>query len=690
MAWTDPRDWTTGEVVTAALMNTHVRDNLNMTAPHIVTTAGDIVYATGDSAIARLALGSSGYILHVSGSAPAWTNSPSLTGLTLSGALDANGSVDFDGTTFDVDASGAFTVTSTSSSANGIYLQANGGTSETVKIHADQGTSVTEGAASVSLLSDAGGVEMRSTANLANAINITNDGGTSGTITIFNDQGSSVTEGAASIEILSDAGGVELRSTANLANAINITSDGGTTGTITIFNDQGTAATEGSSSIQLLSDAGGINLKSGLNAANAILLTADAGTSETIVLHSDQGSGAGSITLLSDAGGITLNSNAAVAVTNDLTVGGDLTVSGDTTTVNTATLSVEDPLIILASGNNAADALDIGFYGLYDTSGSQDLYSGLFRDADDSGKWKLFKDNQAAPTTTVNVSGTGYAVGTLVANIEASTVVANGGVTVDNILIDGTEIDLSSGSLTIDVAANIELDSGAGIWTFEDTGTEVLRITEGNSGDVTVKLVTNAKDLIFTDNGDAAGLTIKDAQGGIIVPGEVMTTKLSYTDGDDALTIADGGGLTVAQNMTMADGTSVIVDATPGTDHYATGLKANMLAGAAIAQFELVYVHSDGDLQLADASATGTMPAIGIATAAISDTATGEILLRGFVRDDTWNWTPGGRLYVSETSGAVTQTAPSDDGDFIQVVGIALTADIGYFTFDTTTIESAG
>ena len=74
----------------------------------------------------------------------------------------------------------------------------------------------------------------------------------------------------------------------------------------------------------------------------------------------------------------------------------------------------------MASGNNSAEAIDIGFYGLYDTSGSTDLYAGLFRDANDSGKWKLFKDLQAAPTTTVNVSGTGYAVGTLVANLEGT------------------------------------------------------------------------------------------------------------------------------------------------------------------------------------------------------------------------------------------------------------------------------
>ena len=32
MAWTTPRTWTTSELVTAAMMNTHVRDNLNFLA----------------------------------------------------------------------------------------------------------------------------------------------------------------------------------------------------------------------------------------------------------------------------------------------------------------------------------------------------------------------------------------------------------------------------------------------------------------------------------------------------------------------------------------------------------------------------------------------------------------------------------------------------------------------------------
>jgi hypothetical protein len=109
-----------------------------------------------------------------------------------------------------------------------------------------------------------------------------------------------------------------------------------------------------------------------------------------------------------------------VGLPDDVTIAGNLTVNGTTTTVNTSTLSVEDPLIKLANSNSGADSVDIGFYGLYDTSGSQDLYAGLFRDANDSGKFKLFKDLQAEPTTTVNTSGTGYAVGTLVSNLEGN------------------------------------------------------------------------------------------------------------------------------------------------------------------------------------------------------------------------------------------------------------------------------
>ena len=197
----------------------------------------------------------------------------------------------------------------------------------------------------------------------------------------------------------------------------------------------------------------------------------DDSDSEKFKIHSS--------TALADTSDFEITSAGVVSLASYFNVGGNtvltgnLTVNGSTTTVNTATLSVEDPLIILASGNDAADSVDIGFYGLYDTSGT-DKYAGLFRDANDSGKFKLFKDLQVAPTTTVNTSGTGYAAGTLVANLEGNVTGNASGtaatvteaaqsnitslgtlttLTVDSIIIDGTNIGHTSDTDAIGISS---------------------------------------------------------------------------------------------------------------------------------------------------------------------------------------------------------------------------------------------
>ena len=58
----------------------------------------------------------------------------------------------------------------------------------------------------------------------------------------------------------------------------------------------------------------------------------------------------------------------------------------------------------------------------------------------------------------------------------------DGGITVDNITIDGTEIDLSSGSLTLDVADDIILDANGGSISLKDNGTEIGLFALDNSG----------------------------------------------------------------------------------------------------------------------------------------------------------------------------------------------------------------
>ena len=162
-----------------------------------------------------------------------------------------------------------------------------------------------------------------------------------------------------------------------------------------------------------------------------------------------------------------------VGLPDNVTISGNLTVSGTTTTVSSSTLNVADPLINLATNNNSSDAVDIGFYGLYDTSGSQDLYAGLFRDAGD-GKFKLFKDNQAAPTTTVNTGGTGYAVATLVANLEATTATLGGS---DIISTDNTKTltnkTIVAGNNTISGLTSSHLASAVRLQILDSSGSTV-------------------------------------------------------------------------------------------------------------------------------------------------------------------------------------------------------------------------
>ena len=80
--------------------------------------------------------------------------------------------------------------------------------------------------------------------------------------------------------------------------------------------------------------------------------------------------------------------------------------------------------------------------------------------------------------------------------LKDSKVTADGGLVADNITIDGTEIDLSSGDLTVDVAGDITLDADGGDINFSDGGTALLRFTNSSS-DVIIKPLVDAKDIII-------------------------------------------------------------------------------------------------------------------------------------------------------------------------------------------------
>ena len=93
-------------------------------------------------------------------------------------------------------------------------------------------------------------------------------------------------------------------------------------------------------------------------------------------------------------------------------------------------------------------------------------------------------------------------------------VTANAGVVVDNITIDGTEIDLSSGDLTLDVAGDIILDADGAQVRFQDATTERFTFNldatpeiDVAGGDFTIHTTTSDADFIVTGNDGGSGIT---------------------------------------------------------------------------------------------------------------------------------------------------------------------------------------
>lgn len=100
-----------------------------------------------------------------------------------------------------------------------------------------------------------------------------------------------------------------------------------------------------------------------------------------------------------------------------------------------------------------------------------------------------------------------------------------------------------------------------------------------------------------------------------------------------------------------------------------------------------LYIAPDGNLETCDADSSTFIPCFALATE--SGLGLKDVLLRGFIRDDSWDWTPGGLLYTSATTGGMTQTTLSGSGQKLQILGRALTADVVYFNPDFTYIEIA-
>ena len=204
-----------------------------------------------------------------------------------------------------------------------------------------------------------------------------------------------------------------------------------------------------------------------------------------------------------------------------------------------------------------------------------------------------------------------------------------------------------------------------------------------SSGESTFRLQSAGYYSDFIQNG--ANLFIQNAAGG----GNIII----YDDSAERLRIDTNGKVTIPGEVSLGGATSFD---SAVADENVSGITATFTAGEALSRGECVYFKAgDSKMWKAVATAAATSRCVALAAADIAADATGLFLLQGFLRDDgTYPaYNAGVVLYTpeAESSGenVPEEAAPDTSGDFVQVIGWSVTANIIYFQPDSTVIEVA-
>lgn len=200
--------------------------------------------------------------------------------------------------------------------------------------------------------------------------------------------------------------------------------------------------------------------------------------------------------------------------------------------------------------------------------------------------------------------------------------------------------------------------------------------------------VTDANNVGSSIHGSSPKTTMADADKVAIIDTEALNVlkTLSWAYVKSILkTYFDSlyavvSGFTTSGDITLGENTAVVLDPAGSADEKWSGITSTGTAGATLAVGDLVYLDvTAGKWLLADASAattSGNVP-IALCILAANDGGATNLLLIGTMRSAAFpaSIALGAPLYISETAGDITATAPTTADSVMRRVGFAVTAE---------------
>ena len=228
--------------------------------------------------------------------------------------------------------------------------------------------------------------------------------------------------------------------------------------------------------------------------------------------------------------------------------------------------------------------------------------------------------------TDLDVAGTFAVAGnTTVGGTLTSTgaITSNAGVVVDNITIDGTEIDLSSGDLTLDVAGDIVLNSDDGIIFLKDD-TATFGSLNNSSGNLIIKSGTTTAATFSGANVTLAGTVVTGGLttlgGNLVIPNDGNIGSVGDTD---AIDIDSNGVVTMNQIPVFSAGINVSGGTITGT--LATAAQTNITSVGALAGGSISSNFGNIDNGSSSITTTGTITFGNLVGGAGGSTVTGVL-----------------------------------------------------------------